>query len=297
MEVKAYAKINLCLDVLKRKDNGYHEVDMVMTNVNIFDVLEINERNDSKILLSCDNQELAMDESNLIYKAITLLQRESSKDFGIEIKLKKNIPMQAGMAGGSADAAATLRAVNGLLKLEISESRLLELGAKLGADVPFCITGGTVLARGIGEKLVKLKDLPKLKLLIAKPKTGLSTKEVYESLDIEGLNKSGFIHPSTENMVLIIESEGDDNTKIKGIANSLGNILELPALRLLPEIEGIKRVMKDSNCLGCLMSGSGTSVFGIFENDEDIYRAADILKKNEGIDYINITHTIVSQED
>lgn len=292
MEVKAYAKINLCLDVLKRHDDGYHEVEMVMTNVNVFDVLEIEERNDKRILLISDNKELAMDESNLIYKAIVLLQREIGKNFGIEIKLKKNIPMQAGMAGGSADGAATLKAVNKLLSLGVSENRLLQLAAMLGADVPFCINGGTVLAFGIGEKLVKLKALPKIKLLIAKPAAGLSTKEVYESLNIDDLNKNGFIHPDIKRMLSVIDSDIEDKLKIKKIANTLDNILEVPALRLLPEIANIKRVMKDNNCLGCLMSGSGTSVFGIFEKDEDIHSAKKILEKDDFINYIQITNTI-----
>ena len=201
MKVKAFAKINLCLDVLRRKENGYHEVEMVMTNVDIFDVLEIKELEEKKILLKSYNTDLAMDETNLIYKAIALLQKETGKTFGVEVLLEKNIPMEAGMAGGSADAAATLKAVNELFKLGVSDERLLELGASLGADIPFCIMGGTVLASGIGEKLRRLSPLPKMKLLIVKPKAGLSTKKVYESLDIDGLNKAGFIHKDVGEMV------------------------------------------------------------------------------------------------
>ena len=153
MKVKAFAKINLCLDVLRRKENGYHAVEMVMTNVDIFDVLEIKELEEKKILLKSYNTDFAMDETNLIYKAIALLQKETGKTFGVEVLLEKNIPMEAGMAGGSADAAATLKAVNELFTLGVSDERLLELGASLGADIPFCIMGGTVLASGIGEKL------------------------------------------------------------------------------------------------------------------------------------------------
>ena len=292
MKVKAFAKINLCLDVLRRKDNGYHEVEMVMTNVDIADVLEIKELEEKKILLKSDNKDLAMDETNLIYKAIVLLQKEAGKDFGIELSLEKNIPMEAGMAGGSADAAATLKAVNELFKLNISKDRLLELGASLGADIPFCIMGGTALASGVGEKLKSLKPLPKMKILIAKPNTGLSTKKVYESLDIENLNKSGFRHRDVKEMVSVIESDKDEKIKIKEIADSLNNILELPSIKLLPFIEDIKKTMMDNNCLGCLMSGSGTAVFGIFDSDEDMLRTKKILKEDDRINYIQITNTL-----
>jgi 4-(cytidine 5'-diphospho)-2-C-methyl-D-erythritol kinase len=292
MKVKAFAKINLCLDVLRRKENGYHEVEMVMTNVDIFDVLEIKELEEKKILLKSYNTDLAMDETNLIYKAIALLQKETGKTFGVEVLLEKNIPMEAGMAGGSADAAATLKAVNELFALGVSDERLLELGASLGADIPFCIMGGTVLASGIGEKLRRLSPLPKMKLLIVKPKAGLSTKKVYESLDIDGLNKAGFIHKDVGEMVSVIESDEADKTKIEKIAGRLDNILEVPSIRLLPLIADIKQKMLDNNCLVALMSGSGTAIFGIYENDEDIIKTKEILEKDDRINYIQITNTL-----
>lgn len=292
MKVKAFAKINLCLDVLRRKENGYHEVEMVMTNVDIFDVLEIKELEEKKILLKSYNTDLAMDETNLIYKAIALLQKETGKTFGVEVLLEKNIPMEAGMAGGSADAAATLKAVNELFTLGVSDERLLELGASLGADIPFCIMGGTVLASGIGEKLRRLSPLPKMKLLIVKPKAGLSTKKVYEILDIDGLNKAGFIHKDVGEMVSVIESDEADKTKIEKIAGRLNNILEVPSIRLLPLIEDIKQKMLDNNCLGALMSGSGTAIFGIYENDEDMIKTKEILEKDDRINYIQITNTL-----
>ena len=292
MKVKAFAKINLCLDVLRRKENGYHEVEMVMTNVDIFDVLEIKELEEKKILLKSYNTDLAMDETNLIYKAIALLQKETGKTFGVEVLLEKNIPMEAGMAGGSADAAATLKAVNEFFALGVSDERLLELGASLGADIPFCIIGGTVLASGIGEKLRRLSPLPKMKLLIVKPKAGLSTKKVYESLDIDGLNKAGFIHKDVGEMVSVIESDEADKTKIEKIAGRLNNILEVPSIRLLPLIADIKQKMLDNNCLGALMSGSGTAIFGIYENDEDMIKTKEILEKDDRINYIQITNTL-----
>ena len=292
MKVKAFAKINLCLDVLRRKENGYHEVEMVMTNVDIFDVLEIKELEEKKILLKSYNTDLAMDETNLIYKAIALLQKETGKTFGVEVLLEKNIPMEAGMAGGSADAAATLKAINELFALGVSDERLLELGASLGADIPFCIMGGTVLASGIGEKLRRLSPLPKMKLLIVKPKAGLSTKKVYESLDIDGLNKAGFIHKDVGEMVSVIESDEADKTKIEKIAGRLNNILEVPSIRLLPLIAYIKQKMLDNNCLGALMSGSGTAIFGIYENDEDMIKTKEILEKDDRINYIQITNTL-----
>ena len=292
MKVRAFAKINLCLDVLRRKDNGYHEVEMVMTNVDIFDVLEIKELEEKKILLKSYNTDLAMDETNLIYKAIALLQKETGRTFGVEVLLEKNIPMEAGMAGGSADAAATLKAINELFALGVSDERLLELGASLGADIPFCIMGGTVLASGIGEKLRRLSPLPKMKLLIVKPKAGLSTKKVYESLDIDGLNKAGFIHKDVGEMVSVIESDEADKTKIEKIAVRLNNILEVPSIRLLPLIADIKQKMLDNNCLGALMSGSGTAIFGIYENDEDMQKTKEIFEKDDRINYIQITNTL-----
>ncbi len=292
MKVKACAKINLCLDVLSRRPNGYHDVEMVMTNIDIADVLEIRELEEKKISLICNNKDLAMDETNLIYKAIVLLQKETKRDFGVEVRLEKNIPMEAGMAGGSADAAATLKAMNELFQLGISTDRLLELGAGLGADIPFCITGGTALAEGIGEKLTKLKPVPKLKLLIAKPKAGLSTKSVYEKLDIDNMNKTGFKHKDVREMVSIIESDEADDIKTLQIAKALNNILEVPSLRLLPLIAEIKQIMNDNNCLGSLMSGSGTAVFGIFDNDSDILGAKAVLEKDDRINYIATATTV-----
>ena len=292
MKVKACAKINLCLDVLSRRPNGYHDVEMVMTNIDIADVLEIRELEEKKISLICNNKDLAMDETNLIYKAIVLLQKETKRDFGVEVRLEKNIPMEAGMAGGSADAAATLKAVNELFQLGISTDRLLELGVCLGADIPFCIMGGTALAEGIGEKLTKLKPVPKLKLLIAKPKAGLSTKSVYENLDIDNMNKTGFKHKDVREMVSIIESDEADDIKTLQIAKALNNILEVPSLRLLPLIAEIKQIMNDNNCLGSLMSGSGTAIFGIFDNDSDILGAKAVLEKDDRINYIETATTV-----
>lgn len=292
MKVKACAKINLCLDVLSRRSNGYHDVEMVMTNIDIADVLEIRELEEKKISLICNNKDLATDETNLIYKAIVLLQKETKRDFGVEVRLEKNIPMEAGMAGGSADAAATLKAVNELFQLDISTDRLLELGACLGADIPFCIMGGTALAEGIGEKLTKLKPVPKLKLLIAKPKAGLSTKSVYENLDIDNMNKAGFKHKDVREMVSIIESDEADDIKTLQIAKALNNILEVPSLRLLPLIAEIKQIMNDNNCLGSLMSGSGTAIFGIFDNDSDILGAKAVLEKDDRINYIETATTV-----
>lgn len=292
MKVKACAKINLCLDVLSRRPNGYHDVEMVMTNIDIADVLEIRGLEEKKISLICNNKDLATDETNLIYKAIVLLQKETKRDFGVEVRLEKNIPMEAGMAGGSADAAATLKAVNELFQLDISTDRLLELGACLGADIPFCIMGGTALAEGIGEKLTKLKPVPKLKLLIAKPKAGLSTKLVYENLDIDNMNKTGFKHKDVREMVSIIESDEADDIKTLQIAKALNNILEVPSLRLLPLIAEIKQIMNDNNCLGSLMSGSGTAIFGIFDNDSDILGAKAVLEKDDRINYIETATTV-----
>ena len=267
---KAYAKINLSLDVTGRLDNGYHLVDMIMQTVNIYDELSF-ERTDGEIVLESDCGELPLDENNLIYKAIRLIQEECGVTGGLRVFLKKNIPIAAGMAGGSTDCAATLMAMNELYGLKLGTKRLMELGVKLGADVPYCILGGTARAQGIGEKLTRLPNCPTMKLLVAKPDLNVSTKEVYTGLDaLENLP-----HPGVDDMVCAIESGNG-----RAVAAGLGNVLECVTIPLHPVIREIKDRMLELGAINSLMSGSGPTVFGIYEKDEELQKAYEALAES-----------------
>ena len=267
---KAYAKVNLSLDVTGRLDNGYHLVDMIMQTVNIYDELSF-ERTDGEIVLESDCGELPLDENNLIYKAIRLIQEECGVTGGLRVFLKKNIPIAAGMAGGSTDCAATLMAMDELYGLKLGTKRLMELGVKLGADVPYCILGGTARAQGIGEKLTRLPNCPTMKLLVAKPDLNVSTKEVYTGLDaLENLP-----HPGGDDMVCAIESGNG-----RAVAAGLGNVLECVTIPLHPVIREIKDRMLELGAINSLMSGSGPTVFGIYEKDEELQKAYEALAES-----------------
>lgn len=257
-QMKAYAKINLGLDVLGRLENGYHEVKMVMQTVGIYDELSF-EKAESGIVVTTDSGELPTDENNLIYKAAKLMMETYGIREGVRIHLQKNIPIAAGMAGGSTDAAATMKGINRLFDLDCSLQELMELGVKIGADVPYCILGGTALAEGIGEKLTALPPAPECFLLVAKPDINVSTKYVYEHLDAEGVSE----HPDIDGMVRAIE-EGS----LDGVIKRLGNVLENVTIKAHPIIEEIKDRMKELGAVGSLMSGSGPTVFGIFVEEE-----------------------------
>lgn len=279
---KAYAKINLCLDVTGRLENGYHLVDMIMQTVNIFDELSF-ERTDGEIVLQSDCGEIPLDENNLIYKAILLMQKTCGIHGGLKVYLKKHIPIAAGMAGGSTDCAATLIAMDELYDLKLGTERLMELGVKLGADVPYCILGGTARAQGIGEKLTRLPDCPGMKLLVAKPDLNVSTKEVYTALDaLENLP-----HPGVEEMVQAI-NEGNE----RAVAAALGNVLECVTIPLHPVIQKIKACMIEFGAINSLMSGSGPTVFGIFEKEEERQKAYEELAASGLVKQIFLTEPV-----
>lgn len=261
----AYAKINLGLDVLKRRPDGYHEVKMVMQTVDIYDTLTFNVSDQPGIVLNMDNNELSTGSDNLICKAAGKLLEESGIKQGVEVFLEKRIPVAAGMAGGSADAAATLLGLNELFELGYSREELQKIGVKLGADIPYCLMGGTVLSEGIGEVLTKLPSPPQCTLLIAKPDINVSTKYVYENLHADSLA----YHPDIDGMIAAIK-EGD----LSGITDRLGNVLETVTVREYPVINEIKTLMKDEGAKGALMSGSGPTVFGIFADAKAAKNAA-----------------------
>lgn len=277
MEKRAYAKINLGLDVIKRRPDGYHEVRMIMQNIGLCDVLSFEKETKAGIRISVGSATLPENEDNLIYKAAKLLMDEFEIKDGISIELKKNIPIAAGLAGGSTDAAATLKAVNELWDLGLDTQELRKRGVKIGADVPYCIMQGTALSEGIGEILTPLPPCPKCFVLIAKPPVGVSTKYVYQHLNIESLT-----HPDIDGII-----SGIKEKNIKTVAGCLGNVLESVTIPEHPSIKEIKDIMRNNGALGALMSGSGPTVFGLFDTKEYAQKAYDsVLASNLAKDVV-----------
>ncbi len=255
--LKALAKINLGLDVLGRRENGYHDVRMVMQTIYLYDNVTLTKTEEAGIHLECNLFYLPVDETNIAYKAAKLLIDEFGIAEGVRIVLDKHIPVAAGLAGGSANAAAVLVGMNQLFSLGLSQQQLMERGVSLGADVPYCVMRGTVLAEGIGEILTPLPPLPKCFVLIAKPGISVSTKTVYEKLDSLAI----IDHPDIDGVL-----EGLDKQDLRKVALTMGNVLENVTISDYPVIEQIKDVMKDTGALNAMMSGSGPTVFGLFDD-------------------------------
>ena len=276
-EYKAYAKVNIGLDVLRRREDGYHEVKMIMQTVNLFDNLSIEDFEDDNgtIVISANQDTIPVNEDNLIYKAAKLLMDEFSISKGVKIHLEKNIPVAAGMAGGSTDAAATLVGVNEVFSLRLSTEELMKRGVKIGADVPYCIMGGTALSEGIGEVLSEIKGFPQCHVLIAKPPINVSTKYVYENLHANELK----YHPDIDGLIEFIK-KGD----LYGIASKMENVLETVTVKEYPIIEEIKTFMKENGAINSIMSGSGPTVFGLFD---DIEKAEEAFLKIKEKNYTN----------
>lgn len=267
LNYKARAKINLGLDVCRRLENGYHEVKMVMQTVDIYDELEFKRRNDPDIILSVSSKDFLGDlENNLIFKAAKLMKQRYNIQQGVEIKLKKKIPVAAGMAGGSTDAAATMLAMNEMFELGLSKEQLMVDAVRLGADIPFCIMGGTALAEEIGERLTPLPAPPKAWLLVVKPPIMVSTKWVYENLHANEISE----HPDIDGMVNALK-EGN----LKGITDRMENVMESVTEKKYPIITDIKKMMLGNGAMNAVMSGSGPSIFGVFL-EEDVARAAAV---------------------
>lgn len=267
--LKAYAKINLGLDVLGRLPNGYHKVKMVMQTVGISDELTL-EKAEGEVTMTTDSAELPVDRNNLICKAAVLMRETYGIKEGVRIHLKKSIPIAAGMAGGSTDAAATMLGMSRLFELERPREELMRLSVSIGADVPYCILGGTALAEGIGEILTPLSPAPACHVLVAKPDISVSTKYVYEHLDAaEKLQ-----HPDIDGMVAAIEKGS-----LPGILERLGNVLESVTIPAYPVIDLTKKRMLALGAAGSLMSGSGPTVFGIFPDEATADHAREQLEK------------------
>lgn len=272
MQLRAMAKINLGLDVLRRREDGYHEVRMIMQTVHIFDQLQLEKRWEEGIRVRTNLYYLPENENNLVFKAAKLLWDEFGLPGGISIELKKYIPVAAGMAGGSSDAAAVLFGMNRMYELGLSMEELMQRGVRIGADVPYCIMRGTALAEGIGEVLSPLPPMPPCTILVAKPGIGVSTRFVFENLKADELKR----HPDIDGMTEALEKQD-----LKGLARLMeaGNVLETVTVPAYPVIQRIKDTMLRAGALGALMSGSGPTVFGIFDSRQAAKRAYGVLKR------------------
>ena len=285
---KAYAKINLGLDVLRKRPDGYHEVKMIMQTVDLYDVLMVSKKEEDTITIATQREDLPVNEDNLIYKAVKLMKEVYGFQGGVHVELIKNIPIAAGMAGGSTDAAAAMRAINELFELNRPLKELEKHAVKIGADVPYCIQGGTVLSEGIGELLTDLPNAPQCILLIAKPDIMVSTKYVYENLNLPNLTK----HPDIDAMVNAIK-EGD----VQGMIEPMDNVLATVTENKYGIIKEIKQTMEKNGAIKAMMSGSGPTVFGIFETMVQAATAFDAIKEKGMAREIFISKFVNPQEE
>ena len=265
---RAAAKINLAIDVLRKRPDGYHDVSMIMQSVALYDTITVRALK-GEIRITANTDKIPTDRGNIVYKAAEYLKMKYNVKEGVQINIEKTIPVAAGLAGGSADAALTLKLLNKGWDLRLSKSEILEAGKKLGSDVPFCIQGGTALAEGLGEKLTPLSGVPDCLILLAKPAVSISTKEVYEGLRLEDIKEK----PDIKDMIRCI-----DASDLKGIAANMRNVLETVTIKKCPQIEELKEKLVEYGALGSMMSGSGPTVFGIFKDSASAYNAHDHIK-------------------
>ena len=270
IQMKAFGKVNLGLDVIRRRGDGYHEVRMIMQTIQLYDKITIDKARQEGIMLETNLVFLPVNENNIAYKAARMLMEEFHIPGGLSIKIEKHIPVAAGMAGGSTDGAAVLYGINRMYRLGLTKTQLMERGVRLGADVPYCIMRGTVLSEGIGEVLTPVSPLPDCYILVAKPPISVSTKYVYEHLKLDSVE----YHPDIDGMVEALEAGN-----LKEIADRMENVLETVTIPEHPEIGQIKEVMRGEGALNAMMSGSGPTVFGIFEDKKQGLKARDILRK------------------
>ena len=266
IRLEAKAKINLFLEITGRLDNGYHTISTVMQEIELCDYVTLTETDSRDIILTSDCDTMPLDERNIAYKCAALFfEKADIENKGINIHIEKNIPMEAGLAGGSTDGAATLKALNRLYGEPFTTEELCTLGAKVGADIPFCILGGSVLCEGIGEIMTPIAPLPPCHILVAKGRQGVSTKWAYEQFDLMEEREI------KENPMVELLRKGD----IKDICSAMYNCFEL----LVPSVGEIKDIMNGCGALGSMMSGSGTAVFGIFDSKEKMSSAAIKLQE------------------
>lgn len=280
--LKARGKINLTLDVVGKRENGYHDLRMIMQTINLYDTLFIRKIKIPGVRLTANYSWLPTNEKNIAYRAAQLFFEESNINAGVAIELTKRIPVAAGLGGGSADAAATLIGLNRLFNAGYSVQKLMDMGLKLGADVPFCILRGTMLAEGIGEVLTPLPSMPSISVVLVKPPISVSTASVYNNLDISTIN----VHPNTEAMIEAIKQR-----KLQSIAQHMVNVLEGVTIPMHPVISEYKEELIKHGAVGAMMSGSGSTVFGLFETKEKAYTAAKYFKIQQGIRDVYVTTT------
>ncbi|MEF2805195.1 MAG: 4-(cytidine 5'-diphospho)-2-C-methyl-D-erythritol kinase [Massilistercora timonensis] len=281
MELRALGKINLGLDVLGRRENGYHDVRMVMQTVYLYDLITLKKKEEPGIELTTNLSFLPVNENNLAYRAAKLLMDEFGLPGGLLIRLEKHIPVAAGMAGGSSNAAAVLYGMNRLFSLGLTEKELMERGVTLGADVPYCILRGTVLAEGIGEILTPLPPMPRCQILLAKPPVNVSTRMVYEKLDACQIVN----HPDIDGLI-----RGLQDQDLGKVASSMGNVLEEVTIGEYPVIDEIKRIMRESGALNAMMSGSGPTVFGIYADRAKARAAAARIREQKLAKQVYVTN-------
>lgn len=306
LEVKAYAKVNLSLDIVGRREDGYHLVRMVMQSLDIADILTFEKLDKPEIIVLLDNPSVGsdgdsplgkvpLDENNLIYKAARLLFDryiwKRNEKAGVQITLTKNIPIAAGMAGGSSDAAATFRGINELFELGLMDKELMEMGVTLGADIPYCIMGGTALSEGIGEELTRLPDIPECVFLVVKPRISVSTAEAYGGYDSLVESKTGqkvrIIHPDVDGQVDALYAGN-----LKGVTDKFLNVLEYVTAEKHPIIGDIEKLMLDFGALNAMMSGSGPTVFGIFDDVEKAEAAKKELEQRDISDQLFVVSSL-----
>ena len=280
MLIKAYAKINISLDIVGKRQDGYHLLKMIMQTIDLYDLININII-DSGIELSCDKHYIPTDEKNIAYMAAKLFIDTYNIKSGISITINKNIPVAAGLAGGSTDAAAVLKAMRDMFNIDASDEELMKLGLILGADVPYCILGGTALCEGIGEKITTLKSFKDKILILVKPNFGVSTKEVYKNFDIE----KAFKHPDTDGLINAMA-----NNDLEFVSKNMKNLLENVTIKKYNVLKNIKDSMIRCGALGSMMSGSGPTIFGFFD---DMLKAQFCFESLKGkYDEVYITRTI-----
>ncbi len=277
---KSYAKINLTLDVLGRLENGYHEVKMIMQSVNLFDLIIID-KDISGIKISTNSKSIPDNNKNIAYKAAELFFKETGISGGAKILIHKNIPVAAGLAGGSGNAAAVLCALNLLYNAELPDEELERLALMLGADVPYCLTGGTQLAEGIGERLTPLTPFSGVSVVLVKPPVNISTAMIYQKID----HTENLSHPDTDAVLTAIA-----NRDVAAAASKISNIMEAVTLEACPEITQIKQKMLSFGALGSIMSGSGPTVFGLFTDNSLAKKACDYFSKEYS--EVFLAHTI-----
>ena len=272
IKIDAYAKVNLSLDVLGKRENGYHELSMIMQEISLKDIVTLKEVNDNNnnIEIKCNRKEVPTDERNIVYNAFKLMSKKYNIDKSISIYIEKNIPISGGLAGGSTDAAAVLKGLNQLWNLGLTKEELMKIGVEIGADVPFCIMGGTALSEGIGEKLTPIVPFKDKLLLLVNPDIEVSTEYVYKNLDL----KKMVDRPDIKSIISFIKQ--DD---IEGLSRNMKNVLESVTIKKHPEIAEIKESLINFGALGSLMSGSGATVFGIFDSEKTLNRCKTEIEK------------------